>query len=121
MNVLGRGSAQVLEMQRPRLAESDPGGAALLQRRALANIGQLVGEGSFEYAEGFGFIEKDAGYLAAAHCQDGNRPRRRSGSIWWSGAFSLRLENLSQLAAAVFEADFNITPIQLITAVIGLR
>lgn len=40
-----------------------------------------------------------------------------SGSIWWSEDVFCNPENLSQLAAASFGQTFNITPIQLITAV----
>ncbi len=85
---------------------------------AFVNIGQLVGEEKFyEYAEGFGFIDRTADSSQQLTAKTGIDLGGESGSIWWSEDVFCNLENLSQLAAASFGQTFNITPIQLITAV----
>ena len=85
---------------------------------AFVNIGQLVGEEKFyEYAEGFGFIERTADTSQQLTAKTGIDLGGESGSIWWSEDVFCNPENLSQLAAASFGQTFNITPIQLITAV----
>lgn len=73
---------------------------------AFVNIGLRVGAETFyKYAEAFGFFEKTGIEL------------EEEGSIWWPESVFMDDENLSQLAAASFGQTFNITPIQLITAV----
>lgn len=85
---------------------------------AFVNIGQLVGEEKFyEYAEGFGFLERTADTSQQLTAKTGIDLGGESGSIWWSENVFCNPENLSQLAAASFGQTFNITPIQLITAV----
>ena len=85
---------------------------------AFVNIGQMVGEEKFyEYAEGFGFIERTADTSQQLTAKTGIDLGGESGSIWWSEDVFCNPENLSQLAAASFGQTFNITPIQLITAV----
>lgn len=85
---------------------------------AFVNIGQLVGEEKFyEYAEGFGFIDRTADTSQQLTAKTGIDLGGESGSIWWSEDVFCNPENLSQLAAASFGQTFNITPIQLITAV----
>ena len=85
---------------------------------AFVNIGQLVGEEKFyEYAEGFGFIERTADTSQQLTAKTGIDLGGESGSIWWSEDVFCNPENLSQLEAASFGQTFNITPIQLITAV----
>lgn len=85
---------------------------------AFVNIGQLVGEEKFyEYAEGFGFLERTADTSQQLTAKTGIDLGGESGSIWWSEDVFCNPENLSQLAAASFGQTFNITPIQLITAV----
>lgn len=85
---------------------------------AFVNIGQLVGEEKFyEYAEGFGFIERTSDTSQQLTAKTGIDLGGESGSIWWSEDVFCNPENLSQLAAASFGQTFNITPIQLITAV----
>lgn len=74
---------------------------------AFVNIGMNIGaEAFYEYAKDFGFFEKTGIDLYG-----------ESGSIWWDDSVFCNPENLSQLAAASFGQTFNITPLQLITAV----
>lgn len=74
---------------------------------AFVNIGQQVGaERFYEYARAFGFFEKTGIDLTG-----------ESGSLWWDEDVFFDPYNLSQLAAASFGQTFNITPLQLITAV----
>ncbi|MGI6029314.1 MAG: penicillin-binding transpeptidase domain-containing protein [Candidatus Heteroscillospira sp.] len=74
---------------------------------AFVNIGLRVGaEKFYEYARNFGFFDKTGLDLYG-----------ESGSIWWPEEVFFNKENLSQLAAASFGQTFNITPLQLITAV----
>ena len=85
---------------------------------AFVNIGQRIGEERFyDYAEAFGFFERtgdSSAQLTGTTCIDLGG---ESGSIWWSEDVFCNPENLSQLAAASFGQTFNITPLQLITAV----
>ena len=77
-----------------------------------------MGEEKFyEYAEGFGFIERTADTSQQLTAKTGIDLGGESGSIWWSEDVFCNPENLSQLAAASFGQTFNITPIQLITVV----
>lgn len=74
---------------------------------AFIQIGQLVGEETFyKYAHEFGFFEPTGIELSG-----------ESGSIWWPEDVFCDPNNKTQLAAASFGQTFNITPLQLITAV----
>ncbi|MGE4353763.1 MAG: penicillin-binding transpeptidase domain-containing protein [Oscillospiraceae bacterium] len=74
---------------------------------AFVNIGMRVGaENFYKYAKAFGFFDKTGLDLYG-----------ESGSIWWDESVFCNKDNLSQLAAASFGQTFNITPLQLITAV----
>ena len=74
---------------------------------AFVNIGQQVGaERFYEYARAFGFFETTGIDLTG-----------ESSSLWWDEDTFFDPYNLSQLAAASFGQTFNITPLQLITAV----
>ena len=85
---------------------------------AFVNIGQLIGEERFyDYAEAFGFFERTGDSSAQLTGRTGIDLGGESGSIWWSEDVFCNPENLSQLAAASFGQTFNITPLQLITAV----
>ena len=75
---------------------------------AFATLGLRLGAKKFyDYMEAFGFFDKTGIDLGAAE----------SDSIWWSRSVFEDPSNQSQLAAASFGQTFNITPIQLITAV----
>lgn len=70
---------------------------------ALIQIGLLVGNDRFyDYAEAFGFFNKT-----------GIELNGEASSIWWNEDTF----NISELAAASFGQTFNITPMQLITAI----
>ncbi len=85
---------------------------------AFVNIGKLIGEERFyDYAEAFGFFERSGDTGAQLTGKTGIDLGGESGSIWWSEDVFCNSENLSQLAAASFGQTFNITPLQLITAV----
>ena len=85
---------------------------------AFVNIGQRIGEERFyDYAEAFGFFERAGDSPAQLTGTTGIDLGGESGSIWWSEDVFCNPENLSQLAAASFGQTFNITPLQLITAV----
>lgn len=85
---------------------------------AFVNIGQRIGEERFyDYAEAFGFFERTGDSSAQLTGTTGIDLGGESGSIWWSEDVFCNPENLSQLAAASFGQTFNITPLQLITAV----
>ncbi len=74
---------------------------------AFVNVGLKVGaEKFYEYAHAFGFFDKTGIELAG-----------ESGSIWWNESVFMDPLNKTQLAAASFGQTFNITPLQLITAV----
>ena len=74
---------------------------------AFANIGLKLGAKRFyDYMEAFGFFEKTGIDLYG-----------ESSSIWWSRDVFEDPNNHSQLASASFGQTFNITPIQLITAI----
>ena len=74
---------------------------------ALVNIGLKVGEQTFyDYIDAFGLREKTGIDLPG-----------ESGSLWWPDSVFENPDNLSQLAAASFGQTFNITPLQMITAV----
>ncbi len=74
---------------------------------AFVQIGQRVGaEHFYQYARAFGFFDRTGIDLPG-----------EAGSLWWDDDVFCDPLNRSQLAAASFGQTFNITPIQLITAV----
>jgi stage V sporulation protein D (sporulation-specific penicillin-binding protein) len=74
---------------------------------AFVNIGLKVGAAKFyDYVRAFGLFETTGIDIAG-----------ESGSIWWSTDEFCDSQNLSQLAAASFGQTFNVTPLQMITAV----
>lgn len=118
MNVLGRGSPLKCWKYGGHGPQSLTQAVQHSCNVAFVNIGQLVGEEKFyEYAEGFGFIERTADTSQQLTAKTGIDLGGESGSIWWSEDVFCNPENLSQLAAASFGQTFNITPIQLITVV----
>lgn len=118
MNVLGRGSPLKCWKYGGHGSQSLTQAVQHSCNVAFVNIGQLVGEEKFyEYAEGFGFIERTQDTSQQLTAKTGIDLGGESGSIWWSEDVFCNPENLSQLAAASFGQTFNITPIQLITAV----
>ena len=85
---------------------------------AFTNIGLRLGEETFyRYCADFGFFEPSDNADAPLTGKTGIALPGESGSIWWSHNVFCNSENLSQLAAASFGQTFNITPLQLITAV----
>lgn len=85
---------------------------------AFVNICRLIGEERFyDYAEAFGFFERTGDSSVQLTGRTGIDIGGESGSIWWSEDVFCNPENLSQLAAASFGQTFNITPLQLVTAV----
>ncbi len=76
---------------------------------AFVNIGLQVGaEAFYNYVEAFGLWNKTGIDLAGETSTRG---------LWWSDEVFKDPNNLSQLAAASFGQTFNVTPIQMITAV----
>ncbi|MDR1328985.1 MAG: PASTA domain-containing protein [Oscillospiraceae bacterium] len=74
---------------------------------AFINIGLRVGAETFyKYIDAFGFFDKTGIDLSG-----------ESASIWWSPEVFTEADNKTQLASASFGQTFNITPIQLVTAV----
>ena len=85
---------------------------------AFATIGLRVGEETFyRYCEDFGFFKGSDDPNASLTGKTGIGLPGESGSIWWSRNVFCNPENFSQLAAASFGQTFNITPLQMITAV----
>ncbi|MGI5936570.1 MAG: penicillin-binding transpeptidase domain-containing protein [Oscillospiraceae bacterium] len=85
---------------------------------ALVNIGLRVGARTFyKYAEAFGFFDRANSPDVTPTGKTGIDLGGESGSLWWSQNVFYNEQNLSQLAAASFGQTFNITPVQLITAV----
>ena len=118
MNVLGRGSPLKCWKYGGHGSQSLTQAVQHSCNVAFVNIGQPVGEEKFyEYAEGFGFIDRTQDTSQQLTAKTGIDLGGESGSIWWSEDVFCNPENLSQLAAASFGQTFNITPIQLITAV----
>ncbi len=118
MNVLGRGSPLKCWKYGGHGSQSLTQAVQHSCNVAFVNIGQLVGEEKFyEYAESFGFIDRTQDTSQQLTAKTGIDLGGESGSIWWSEDVFCNPENLSQLAAASFGQTFNITPIQLITAV----
>jgi stage V sporulation protein D (sporulation-specific penicillin-binding protein) len=85
---------------------------------AFIQIGQLVGEQKFyKYCDAFGLLNESTNPDANLTATTGIDLTGESGSIWWSQNTFCDPQNKSQLAAASFGQTFNITPLQLITAV----
>jgi stage V sporulation protein D (sporulation-specific penicillin-binding protein) len=85
---------------------------------AFVQIGQLVGaEKFYEYAEGFGLINRSENKDVMLSASTGIDLGGESGSIWWSENKFCNPQDKSELAAASFGQTFTITPLQLITAV----
>ncbi len=85
---------------------------------AFATLGLRLGEETFyRYCENFGFFNASQDPAASLTGKTGITLPGESGSIWWSRKVFCNPENLSQLAAASFGQTFNITPLQMITAV----
>jgi stage V sporulation protein D (sporulation-specific penicillin-binding protein) len=85
---------------------------------AFVNIGLKIGEEKFyEYCEAFGLFNSSTDDDAQLTGKTGIDLPGESGSIWWSHNVFCDSQNYSQLAAASFGQTFNVTPIQLITAV----
>lgn len=85
---------------------------------AFVDLGLRVGtEKFYEYAEAFGFFDYSGKDDVQLSGKTGIDLSGESGSIWWPRNTFCDEDNLSQLAAASFGQTFNITPIQLITAV----
>ncbi len=85
---------------------------------AFVNIGLKVGaERFYDYCEAFGFFDASDDTSRTLTGTTGIDLRGESGSIWWSRDTFCNPDNKSQLAAASFGQTFNITPLQLITAV----
>lgn len=85
---------------------------------AFINIGQMIGAETFyDYCEAFGFFEGNKNKDAYLSGMTGIDLLGESGSIWWPYNVFCNPYQKSQLAAASFGQTFNITPLQLITAV----
>ena len=85
---------------------------------AFINIGLKVGaERFYDYCEAFGFFNAATDPNDRLTGKTGIDMQGESGSIWWSKNVFCDPNSLSQLAAASFGQTFNITPLQLITAV----
>ncbi|NCB73737.1 MAG: PASTA domain-containing protein [Clostridia bacterium] len=85
---------------------------------AFVQIGQKVGaEKFYDYCEAFGFFNSSSDPDAQLSGETGIDLGGESGSIWWSRNKFTNPNDKSELAAASFGQTFNITPLQLITAV----
>ena len=85
---------------------------------AFINMGLNVGaEKFYDYCEAFGLFEGSDNPEKPLSGSTGIDLGGESGSIWWSRKVFEDPLNKSQLAAASFGQTFNITPLQLITAV----
>ena len=85
---------------------------------AFVNIGLRVGaEKFYDYCEAFGFFNSSSDPDAQLSGKTGIDLGGESGSIWWSKNKFSNPNDKSELAAASFGQTFNITPLQLITAV----
>lgn len=85
---------------------------------AFVEIGLSVGaEAFYKYAEAFGFFTDSERSDVQLGGKTGIELGGEASSIWWSKDVFCDSMNYSQLAAASFGQTFNITPIQLITAV----
>lgn len=82
------------------------------------SLGVRIGAETFyKYAESFGFLKIPQSENAYPTATTGVDLGGESGSLWWTPSVFYRKDNLSQLAAASFGQTFNVTPLQLITAV----
>jgi len=85
---------------------------------AFVQIGLKVGaEKFYDYCEAFGFFNSSSDPEAQLSGKTGIDLGGESGSIWWSKNKFSNPDDKSELAAASFGQTFNITPLQLITAV----
>ncbi|NLW65873.1 MAG: PASTA domain-containing protein [Clostridiales bacterium] len=85
---------------------------------AFVKIGLQVGAKKFyEYCENFGFFKASEDGSEYLHGKTGIDLLGEGSSIWWPHDYFTNDLNKSSLAAASFGQTFNITPIQLITAV----
>ena len=85
---------------------------------AFVNIGLRVGaEKFYDYCEAFGFFNSSSDPDAQLTGKTGIDLDGESGSIWWSKNYFCNPDQKSSLAVASFGQTFNITPLQLITAV----
>ncbi|MCL1828142.1 MAG: penicillin-binding transpeptidase domain-containing protein [Oscillospiraceae bacterium] len=85
---------------------------------AFVNIGlRLTPMTFYKYAEAFGFFDSGSNPDLQLTGMTGIDLEGESGSIWWPQNVFCDRRNLSQLAAASFGQTFNVTPLQLITAV----
>ncbi len=85
---------------------------------AFVTIGQRVGADKFyDYCEAFGFFNSSSDPEAQLSGKTGIDLKGESGSIWWPKNKFNNPKDKSELAAASFGQTFNITPLQLITAV----
>jgi len=74
---------------------------------AFAHIGMQIGGARFyDYVDSFGLFDKTGIDLGG-----------EGGSIWWDRSVFVDPQNQSQLASASFGQTFNVTPIQMISAV----
>ncbi len=82
------------------------------------SLGVRIGAETFyKYAESFGLLKIPQSENAYPTATTGIDLGGESGSLWWTPNVFYRKDNLSQLAAASFGQTFNVTPLQLITAV----
>ena len=85
---------------------------------AFMQIGLKVGAQRFyDYCEAFGLMNASNDPDAQLTGDTGIDLPGESGSLWWSKNTFCNPDSKSQLAAASFGQTFNITPLQLITAV----
>ena len=85
---------------------------------AFIQIGQLVGaENFYKYCDAFGLLNETDNPDATPTAKTGIDLAGESSSLWWSENTFFDSRNKTQLAAASFGQTFNITPLQLITAV----
>ncbi|MDR0906826.1 MAG: PASTA domain-containing protein [Oscillospiraceae bacterium] len=74
---------------------------------AFVNIGMQIGaERFYKYIEAFGFKEKTGFDLPG-----------EASSLWWSDTEFMNPKDKTELASASFGQTFNITPLQLVTAI----
>ena len=121
------GSIQVIGDTKPRKCWKTTGHGSQTLTQALqhscnvAFIGiganRVGAEKFYEYAEAFGFFNSSTDPDAPLTGKTGIGLGGESGSIWWSRNTFTNPDSKSQLAAASFGQTFNITPLQLITAV----
>lgn len=85
---------------------------------AFVSIGLALGaEAFYDYAEAFGLFETRVSTKEGLSGKTGVDLIGEAGSIWWSEDEFKNPDNKTSLYAASFGQTFNITPLQLITAV----